>query len=337
MTWYSQAALVPLLDANVLDETQASEIAGPAATALALELRRIGGLGMPGQWTRGQGLKPEQAEGLRKLLVALAADVRLVLVRLALQLARLRTVKNASRDEQVRAALETREIYAPLANRLGIWQLKWELEDLAFRYCEPDDYQPYRRLAARDTRGARAITSRTCATSSDATLARCGCRRQRSAGGRSTSTASGGRCSASSCRSSSVMDVLAVRDQGRHGRRLLCGARPRARTLAVHPGRVRRLHRDSQGEQLPLPPHRGHRARQPAARDPDPHAGDARARRARRRRALAVQGRSALEAAYQQKINWLRQLLDPPADATTRSRTCSGRCNRRSSRIESMP
>ena len=147
-------ALVPLLDADVLDQARAGEIAGPIAVTLALELRRIGGLGVPGHWSHGHGLKPEQAEGLRNLLVALAADVRLVLVRLALQLARMRAVKTAPRDEQVRAALETREIYAPLASRLGIWQLKWELEDLAFRYAQPEDY---RRIAGwlRATRAER--------------------------------------------------------------------------------------------------------------------------------------------------------------------------------------
>ena len=147
-------ALVPLLDADVLAQALAGEIAGPTAVTLALELRRIGGLGVPGHWLHGHGLKPEQAEGLRKLLVALAADVRLVLVRLALQLARMRAVKTAPRDEQVRAALETREIYAPLASRLGIWQLKWELEDLSFRYAQPEDY---RRIAGwlRATRAER--------------------------------------------------------------------------------------------------------------------------------------------------------------------------------------
>ena len=147
-------ALVPLLDAAVLEETQAREIAGPVATELALELRRIGGLGVPGQWSRGESLKPEQADGLRNLLVALAADVRLVLVRLALQLVQLRAVKTGSREEQLRAALETREIFAPLASRLGIWQLKWELEDLAFRYAQPEDY---RRIAGwlRATRAER--------------------------------------------------------------------------------------------------------------------------------------------------------------------------------------
>jgi GTP pyrophosphokinase len=67
--------------------------------------------------------------------------VRLVLIRLATQLVRLRNLKGATHDEQQRAAMETREIYAPLANRLGIWQVKWELEDLAFRYSEPEEYK----------------------------------------------------------------------------------------------------------------------------------------------------------------------------------------------------
>jgi GTP pyrophosphokinase len=86
-------------------------------------------------------MKPQQAEGIRKLLLSLASDVRLVLLRLALQLVRLRNLKEATPTEQRWVALETREIYAPLANRLGIWQVKWELEDLAFRYIEPDEYK----------------------------------------------------------------------------------------------------------------------------------------------------------------------------------------------------
>ncbi len=67
--------------------------------------------------------------------------MRLVLIRLAAQLVRMRNLKGATLVEQQRAAMETREIYAPLASRLGIWQLKWELEDLAFRYSEPEEYK----------------------------------------------------------------------------------------------------------------------------------------------------------------------------------------------------
>jgi GTP pyrophosphokinase len=74
------------------------------------------------------------------MLLAVVSDVRLVLVRIADQLYRLRKAKALSAAEQQALALESREIYAPLANRLGVWQLKWELEDLSFRYLEPDTY-----------------------------------------------------------------------------------------------------------------------------------------------------------------------------------------------------
>ena len=74
------------------------------------------------------------------MLLAVVSDVRLVLVRIAEQVYRLRQAKQAPEAERQALAQEAREIYAPLANRLGIWQLKWELEDLAFRYLEPDTY-----------------------------------------------------------------------------------------------------------------------------------------------------------------------------------------------------
>ncbi len=88
-------------------------------------------------------LPPRQAESLRQMLVAIASDVRLVLVRLADQLVRLQELRatDTDTDKTRKTALETREIFAPLANRLGVWQIKWQLEDLAFRYLDPEAYR----------------------------------------------------------------------------------------------------------------------------------------------------------------------------------------------------
>src|SRR5512140_1749459 len=78
------------------------------------------------------------AEGLRRLLLAIIRDLRVVLILLARQLARLRAAATAPPGHRHELAQLTADIHAPLANRLGIWQFKWELEDLAFRYLQPD-------------------------------------------------------------------------------------------------------------------------------------------------------------------------------------------------------
>jgi len=82
-----------------------------------------------------------QAEILRKMLLALAADIRVVMVRLASRTQTLRWYADRDAPERVEAARESLEIYAPLANRLGVWQIKWEIEDLSFRFLEPATYK----------------------------------------------------------------------------------------------------------------------------------------------------------------------------------------------------
>lgn len=84
---------------------------------------------------------PDQAERLRRMLLSMVDDVRVVLIKLAYRVQRLRQLKQAPPEQQQTIARETLDIFAPIANRLGIGQLKWELEDLSFRYLEPETYQ----------------------------------------------------------------------------------------------------------------------------------------------------------------------------------------------------
>ena len=102
----------------------------------------------PGEKTRRKSIttKEEQAENLRKMLVAMAEDLRVVFIKLADRLHNMRTLDALSLEKQQSIAEETMEVYAPLAHRLGIWELKWQLEDLAFRHLEPPNYHRIAKL-----------------------------------------------------------------------------------------------------------------------------------------------------------------------------------------------
>ena len=93
-------------------------------------------------------LEDAQAESLRKMIVAMSRDVRVIIIKLADRLHNMRTLAYLKRENQLKKATETLEIYAPLAHRLGIYSVKWELEDLAFATLHPRRYEEIKRLVA---------------------------------------------------------------------------------------------------------------------------------------------------------------------------------------------
>jgi GTP pyrophosphokinase len=124
---------------------------GAGVARMVQDLGRIGQLAeLEPKASGGRRGKPREhqrrEENLRRMLLAIAEDVRAILVVLAERLYLMRAAKRLPAERQRELAYETQRLYAPLANRLGVWQLKWELEDLALRYLEPAEYQRIARL-----------------------------------------------------------------------------------------------------------------------------------------------------------------------------------------------
>ena len=127
----SSTRLVKSVDVDALEKTFGTEIMRLVKSVV--QLHEFHG--------ESDEASPEQVERLRRMLLSMVEDVRAVLIKLAFRVQRLRQLKLADAVEQQEVARESLEIFAPIANRLGIGQLKWELEDLAFRYLEPDTYR----------------------------------------------------------------------------------------------------------------------------------------------------------------------------------------------------
>ena len=131
------ALLSPPEVAEVVPEARLEPDFGPTVARLARNARWLNAFREHGVCTRDN----EPAERLRRMILALAEDVRAVLIRLSYRTCRLRLLAAEPREERRRVAREALELYAPLANRLGVSRLKWEMEDLAFRYLEPETYK----------------------------------------------------------------------------------------------------------------------------------------------------------------------------------------------------
>ncbi|MCY0388467.1 bifunctional (p)ppGpp synthetase/guanosine-3',5'-bis(diphosphate) 3'-pyrophosphohydrolase [Robbsia sp. Bb-Pol-6] len=149
------AVLFPVSAQPAEIERVVGERYGAEVNKLIADVRKLSQLGVVGVRAAdahaagdrdASALRRAHVESLRKLLLAFAQDIRVVLVRFASRLQTLRYHASVKTSPAAEVARETLEIYAPLANRLGIWQLKWELEDLAFRFEDPDTYRRIARL-----------------------------------------------------------------------------------------------------------------------------------------------------------------------------------------------
>src|SRR5690606_37534667 len=140
------AAILTMLPADTVGKAEIESMRKAFGASVAtlvqgartlLRLGHIASAAAPDRGPHGQ----DQKEMRRKMLLAMAADLRIVVLRLASRLQSLRWHAASKTPYPVELARETMELYTPLANRLGIWQLKWEMEDLAFRFTEPDTYK----------------------------------------------------------------------------------------------------------------------------------------------------------------------------------------------------
>lgn len=137
------AALLAGLPESALDAEALKSAFGSGLTTLILGAARLKRMDALFSELAGE---TKQSESLRQMLLAMTDDIRVVLIKLAERVQTLREMAQAAPEARRKLALDARELYAPLANRLGVWQLKWELEDLACRYLEPEIYHHIARL-----------------------------------------------------------------------------------------------------------------------------------------------------------------------------------------------
>ena len=260
-----------------------------------------------------QSREQAEAENYRKMIVAMAADVRVILIKLADRLHNMRTIEYLGKQKQIQKAKETLEVYAPLAHRLGIHQVKWELEDLAFQALHPRKYAEIKSMVT-ERRTDRESHVREAAAVLKTELDKVDIPAE-----------------ILGPREALLFDLRQdgeegprvqrdlrphgdARDRRAHGRRgdarLLRRARPHPFAVEADARPLQGLRRDAEGEPLPLAAHDGDRARGPAARDSGAHARDARDRRARHRGALVVQARRQASAADEEWKAWVKQLMD---------------------------
>ena len=141
------ALLNGCLGQDDLTEASLRERFGPGIARMVGDLARIDQIANVESIIAAKD-QDEHEENLRRLLLGIAEDVRVVLVVLAERVHLMRAIKDLDPERRAKIARDTQRVYAPLANRLGMWQVKWELEDLSLRYLEPDEYATIARALA---------------------------------------------------------------------------------------------------------------------------------------------------------------------------------------------
>ena len=134
------AIIYPAFSSNLLTLEVATKYFGPEISKLAFGVYRMKAIHLLSSSLTTHINQDNQIDNLRKMSLAMADDARIVLIKLAERLSILKLLRTYSREDQQAEAKQAMDIYAPLANRLGIGQLKWQLEDLAFRYLDPSNY-----------------------------------------------------------------------------------------------------------------------------------------------------------------------------------------------------
>jgi GTP pyrophosphokinase len=139
------AILNGCLGRSEITEERLRERFGPGIATMVVDLARIDQIAHVDAAIAAKDLA-EHEENLRRLLLGIAEDVRVVLVVLAERLHLMRSIKNLEDARRPKIAQDTQRVYAPIANRLGVWQIKWELEDLSLRYLDPKEYKRIAKL-----------------------------------------------------------------------------------------------------------------------------------------------------------------------------------------------
>ena len=243
--------------------------------------------------------KAEQAENFRKLLVAISSDIRVLLIKLADRLHNMRTLEHMKPESRRRVSEETLEIYAPLAGRMGMQTMREELEQLAFKWGNPEAYKTVvDKLADIHRKNTGLVEEIIAALKAQARRRR---PQRRGLRPREEAVLDLAQDGEPADLARAAVRHLRLPRRGRRPRCLLSRARHRAFGLARGARPLQGLHLDAQAEQLPVDPHHRRRPSPPVGRAADPHRPHAPDRRVRRGRACPLQGRHQAQRIQRQR------------------------------------